>query len=352
MIHGKERKKDEMLQKLTIKNFQAHKKLEIDLDQYVTTIIGPSDVGKSAIIRALLWLASNRPSGYSFIKEGTKATTVVLKVDDQEIHRHRSKSVNSYELRGNGFVDEFKAFGNDVPTNIYELLNLSEVNFQQQHDSPFWFCETAGEVSRQLNQIVNLDIIDSTLSNLDKAGREARTKIKVIEQQLENAKNTRASLKWAKTAEKDLEGVEEGARGRDLAANRQRGISDLVTDVLDYGENLEGLRGAVKSVEEVIQQGDEWSNTHTRFAALNTMLNVIREQQEIIQRPIPDIEPLIELKNTIREIEEQAKNLEDGINNVLTAKRKVHTTTTEVQRAEDEFEEEMGDVCPLCERKL
>jgi AAA15 family ATPase/GTPase len=40
------------MKKLRIKNFQIHKDLEIEFGP-ITTIVGPSDIGKSAVLRAL-----------------------------------------------------------------------------------------------------------------------------------------------------------------------------------------------------------------------------------------------------------------------------------------------------------
>ena len=192
-----------MLEKIRIENFQANEELEIKLDPHVTTIIGPSDVGKSAIIRALGWVATNHPTGYAFITYGKKKATVTLDVDGHVIVRERGKTPNTYTLDG----EEFKAFGNGkVPDEIANLLNVSNVNFQGQFDTPFWFCETPGEVSRQLNQIVNLEIIDKTLGNLDSGLKESRTRVKVIEQQLHEAKEERAALKWTRSMHTDLEG--------------------------------------------------------------------------------------------------------------------------------------------------
>ena len=92
-----------MFKRITIKNFQAHKKLELSFDPHVTTIVGPSDVGKSAVIRAIAWLATNRPSGTEFIRDGAKTAIVELEIDGHTIRRERSKSLNLYVLDGQEF---------------------------------------------------------------------------------------------------------------------------------------------------------------------------------------------------------------------------------------------------------
>lgn len=57
--------------KLRIQNFQAHKDTTIEFDR-IATIVGPSDIGKSAVLRALKWVAKNEPKGISFVRDGDK----------------------------------------------------------------------------------------------------------------------------------------------------------------------------------------------------------------------------------------------------------------------------------------
>jgi DNA repair protein SbcC/Rad50 len=142
-----------MLKTITIKNFQAHHKLVLSLSPTITTIVGPSDAGKSATIRALQWLVFNRPGGTAFINWGKPSQTaeVVVQTEENSISRSRGPNINTY-TKG---AKEFNAIGTDVPPVIKEALGLAEINFQAQHDSPFWFAETAGEVSRQLNTIID-----------------------------------------------------------------------------------------------------------------------------------------------------------------------------------------------------
>ena len=74
-----------MLEKLRIINFQKHEDLTVSFDDRITTIVGPSDVGKSAVLRALRWVLTNQPDGSGFIREGEKNASVVLRVDGRTI---------------------------------------------------------------------------------------------------------------------------------------------------------------------------------------------------------------------------------------------------------------------------
>jgi len=55
-----------MIKYLQIQNFQSHKDSLLEFDPGVNVIVGSSDSGKTAVIRALRWLVWNRPSGDAF----------------------------------------------------------------------------------------------------------------------------------------------------------------------------------------------------------------------------------------------------------------------------------------------
>src|ERR1700722_3931133 len=98
-----------MISHITLRNFQCHRRFSADLNS-LTMFVGISGQGKSSILRALLWLATNRPSGDSFIRRGAKFTKVKVVVDDHTIVRKKGKGVNCYILDGK----RFDAMGRDV----------------------------------------------------------------------------------------------------------------------------------------------------------------------------------------------------------------------------------------------
>lgn len=213
-----------MFEKLTLINFQAHRKLVVELDPHVTSIIGPTDAGKSSILRGLRWVCMNDPSGDEFISWDQKNVKVSLTVDGHTITR-RKGSANTYHLDGK----EFKAFGTRVPPEVAKLLNIGEVNFQQQLEEHFWFSKTPGQVSRELNQIVNLGMIDSVLGTVSSKVRDSRSIVTVSRQRLKAAKDKRESLAWIPTINKELKQLEE----LEVQIKKQRGDVAALDILLD-----------------------------------------------------------------------------------------------------------------------
>ncbi len=220
-----------MLEKLRIVDFQSHEDTRIRFDPHVTVIVGASDVGKSAVLRALRWLMTNRPRGDAFVRDGTNSTSVMLWLDGQKVSRFRGKTSNGYKL---GQDDLFKAVSSDVPEPISNLLNVSDVNFQGQHDAPYWLSLTPGETAKRLNEIVDLEVIDRVHERIASRLRKVKTMMEVTAERLDEARRDLAAL----------EDVPKMVEAMDALTDKRRGIESLSDSVDDlsslldkYGEN-------------------------------------------------------------------------------------------------------------------
>lgn len=225
-----------MFTSLRIRNFQVHKSLEIALDPRVTTIVGPSDVGKSAVLRALRWLCLNKPSGDAFLRHNASSVRVSVDVDGYTVTR-RKGAKNTYQLDDQTFT----AVGNTVPPPIAELLNVTEVNFQGQHEAAFWFSEPAGQISKKLNAIVNLGVIDQSLSHISSKLREAQTESRIVRERHKGARERKRALKWVPAAAKALARVER-------VADRWAQTGEELTVLEDLVRAGQKYRRAVRSV--------------------------------------------------------------------------------------------------------
>lgn len=265
-----------MLEQLTIRNFQVHQKFILDLSHSVVTIVGPSDRGKSAVLRALRWCLLNKPQGEAFIREGQDHVYVWLKVDGREVLRERGPGLNGYSLDGH----RYQAFGSDVPPEIASLLNVSELCFARQHNPPFWLSLSPGQVSRELNAVVDLDVIDSALSHVAAEVRSARSEVEVSEKRLAQAKGERDRLGWVKEASESLASLStlEGL------IRETRLESSRTSDLLKEGEGaaLEGdrLSCAVLGGFLAVEKGEEALARAGEAENLRSLLDGLAEGEE------------------------------------------------------------------------
>lgn len=337
-----------MLKFLLIRNFQKHKRIKLEFDPHITSIVGASDKGKSSILRALIWATTNKPSGDAFIKEGTDQTKVVLGAEENKICRLRGKTTNEYSLNG----EVFKAFGNEVPPEISQVLNIDNTNIQNQHDSPWWFTESAGEISRQLNKIVNLSIMDTTLANLDKMGRDTKAKIKVLESQEKELKATKKELEWVKTAEKDNTNLNElYAEWKNLSKN-SHSMSEQLKAIERYTDTLNRSQVAILDGKTVIQKGVKLENIQNKRKRLKKLLFDISEFQKVNLEPRDEILHLIDLLSTLIHYGKEKKRIEQSIFNFEFYQAAIKQSKKDLEKAKTEFKTEMGDTCQLCGQKL
>lgn len=292
-----------MLQRLLIRNFQRHERRAIDF-ACVTTIVGDNDEGKSSILRAIRWLCLNRPSGSEFINWDADSVRVTLQVDDHKVKRARGKA-NTYQLD----AKTFKAFGNDVPEPIAKLLNVSELNFQGQHESPFWFTLSPGQVSKELNQIIDLGSIDETLANLGKKLRKAKVTVDITKDRLAEAKQAQAELADVPDLDEELTEVEE------LEAKAAK---------LDYKQDR--LESLVEAIEHTQEKQKKYADILEPLTAYNQLLE--------------------QLEDTL----EQHEQLSKLIDNIQQAQKDSSQCQKQLKRTEAKLHELGQGKCPLCGR--
>ena len=335
-----------MIEELRIQNFQAHSKFRVVFAPGITTIVGPSDVGKSAIIRALRWAATNQPGGDAFVRYGTKGTTVKLVVGGRTVARKRKAGgeVNTYHLDDT----EFKAFGRGVPDTIAEFLNMPEVCWQGQHDPSFWFGETPGEVSRQLNAIVDLGVIDIALTNVGRALGKARTRLEVAEEELTKAKGEVDDTAWAIECDEYLTKVEQAYGDAYAAAGRAEKCRGVVRAVGKYREVLETARGRAKALHALKQRAEAAITARDVADRLRHAITTAVDAGKKTDMPVPDFTPVHRATKMYVTANKRRNELESLLDEIDEREETVCHRENQLKIAL----EAMPRTCPTCGQSL
>lgn len=167
--------------RLIIKNFQSIPYAEIDIHGF-TTIVGPSNLGKSALVRALRAWAYNELHP-SFIRDGEKVCELTGVWSDDTPHNIKSitfvksSSQNAYTVTfKDGTTKPYPKIGTDVPDELkqlnYELLvtereDQYNLNFQAQLESLFLVADTPTELTSFLNKIFGIAKYESALRSIN-----------------------------------------------------------------------------------------------------------------------------------------------------------------------------------------
>ena len=288
-----------MLTKLKLTNFQKHETTTIDFDK-ITTIIGSNGAGKSSIVRSLDLLFNNYPRGTSYITHGAEECEVKAKLDDRTIRRVRGK-VNEYYLDD----QKFNAFGYDVPDDIKELVNINELNIQKQLDSALWFHLSPLEISRKLNKIVNLDLIDGVLKDVASQLYSANSNIRYNADQIRQTEEAIDKGKW-------IEEVEEK-----VAKTKQK----------------------YKLLEQKKQELQDIKELNRKISELLTKVKKV---------PSIDFQTLDNKLSRLQQLRTELKQLESTAQTWKRVEESIHSAVNDLKKSELEFNKLKQLECPLC----
>lgn len=332
-----------------IQNFQKHKDLTVEFDPHITTLVGATDSGKSALLRALRWVMRLDPKGYEFIRHGSKKTIVDLEVDNHVIHRERSKTVNLYSLDG----EEYKAFGNDVPIDIQEVLNVSDLNFQGQHDGVFWFSETAGEVSRQLNKIVDLSKIDTTLSAMDSILRKTKVEVEVSKERMTGLKARGYELRYIKQADAEFAEVESLQAQSEKISESAWALASSLSGVTKHDGSIQWKTRAHEAAEKATEAGEAWKGLREKRDKLLSTIHSIEELTIQAELPIPPSTAKLEqLASKAEELGGKADELHDYIEKLEQGEEELCQKEKSYEGLKVRLDGMLGTKCPLCGNKI
>ena len=148
-----------MIRQIKLTNFQAHRSLTLTLTPGLNVVIGPSDTGKSAIIRALRFTALHE-SATGLVTHGESDLQVGILTPLGGVVRFKNSKEYGYRVG----QEKFLACAKQQPKPVSDRLMLTAVNFQGQMDSVFLLAMTGGQLAKEINKIVALEDIDKSIS--------------------------------------------------------------------------------------------------------------------------------------------------------------------------------------------
>jgi DNA repair protein SbcC/Rad50 len=288
--------------KVKIENFQSHENTVLDFRAGLNVIVGPSDQGKSAVIRAIKWVLYNEPRGMEFIRQGTTFARVTLEMSTgNTIVRERSKSKNRYVvIAHDGTESVFEGFGNEIPKEVIEAHGIpkvildadisSNLNLGEQLEGPFLLSETGSTRAKALGRLTGTHIIDNAIrDSMTDLRRENQTSDR-LDKELQDI-NTK------------LEGYMELDKIKERLELSENKIVKLQQH-LDKLQNLIRITDSLKLIED------------ERHKAENTIgkLNKIHECENIIERctnRYKDLKTTSRLNISLKELSEQSERIND-----------------------------------------
>jgi len=191
-----------MIRKIRIEGYQSLKSVEVELGHF-TVILGESNVGKSALLRAVKALVENQTGLDDFLTVGAKVCQVELTLDVEEnvlgvlwIKKKNGTQYLVHSTAGDS-IDKFGK-GVGVPVEVTNVLRMERIefapgirfapNFHDQFSTPFLLEETGGRVAKMLGEMSGVNL-------LYRATAEANVRAKRFQQLVESHVITLEALK-------------------------------------------------------------------------------------------------------------------------------------------------------------
>lgn len=312
-----------LLKRLEITNFQSHEYTDLYFDDGVNIILGPSDSGKTAVIRAIKWVLFNEPSGSDFIRKDSKEAIVSLYFNnDLIVTRGRSKSKNYYEITfPSGESERYEGFGTKVPEEITELTKIHKVNLDgsnlislsisDQLESPFLITESPSIKALAIGKIAGVEKIDSALNKLSKDINEINSERKSLEKEksiqedlikrFDYLEEDEKSLNYIKTLLNKIDFKKKSLSSYRECLNRYSKLLLYISStetVLEKLKNIDTLESRVNSL--VLLQNKY--NTLNLISRRYTSINDSMSYQNKILKSTDNLQSITEILNRSMEL--------------------------------------------------
>jgi DNA repair protein SbcC/Rad50 len=354
-----------MLKSLTLHNFRTHKDTEVVFSSGVNIVIGVSGSGKTNILRALNWITNNRPLGDSLIKWGEDTAQVSLVVQDRKkeigILRHKQGSKNEYVLvPPEGDEITFTAFGSNVPPQVSEILNLSDINIQKQFEPYFLVFDSPGEIASYVRTITKLDEIDvvsdaisSKIRMVKGEAQEKESELDSITLQLEEL--SRIELNRLEQLINDSEATIKVQEEIRKSSQELSGIIQQLKEIEDkYIYFPENINQVVEDIQKKIFVFQELKGKENELLSIITELKRVESESIILPDNLDEIlskEKVVDEYNNIRI---KIEDISDTLNKIIVIKVESENLQTLISHLEVEKQELMQQltICPSCGQEL
>ncbi|TDT61546.1 AAA family ATPase [Fonticella tunisiensis] len=303
-------------------NFQSHKNSFISFENGLNVISGPSDNGKSAIIRALKWVLYNEPKGTDFIRQGESSCKVTLILSDNTtIVRERTKSKNLYKIiNSEGKESVFEGFGNEIPEEILKAHGIlrmyidassaQSINLSEQLEGPFLISQPGSIKAKAIGRLVGVHIVDEALKELNRDISNLQSDEKRIYKNIDELNDKLKEYEYLKDRKKEIE-------------RKERIIMDLVNKnerikkLKDLKDQYETLRNEEKETLIMLKKLKSIEKAENAVSLLESQVKRIGMLYDLNARygmVIQDIDYQKTILHKTRFIDQGTLKLLNGIN--------------------------------------
>ena len=343
-----------MLSKLTIKFFQSHQNVTFDFCPGVNCIIGLSQSGKTAVVRAIQLLRKNRPRGFRFNSHFADGKPTYVKITTEEktsVMFKKKGGKASYTIDDGVEKKTLSTVNVDVPEQVNEILRIEDINISDQMDTPYLITSSPGEITRTINKLINLEKTDKWVKKITSRISSFKNTIKVLKRDIKNLKSRKEELKDVPEASSLIEKASKAQNKIDsdlskiaeLESIRQssREFEDLDSKMNEFTKVI-GLLSKIESIES------NMSNLYLSLGAIDRFKQIGGSPQDVnvldsATEKLNEADEISAEVNELERLEKVLKNYKDDEEAITNLKERKAKYVEEYVN----FVKKSGK-CPIC----
>lgn len=298
-------------------NFQSHNHTEIEFDRGLNVILGNSDAGKTAILRAIKWALFNEPKGDYFIRQGERDVSVKVTFSNGVvIERSRTPSKNSYYLLdAEGQEMRFEGFGLDVPKEITDAIQMYKIsldnsnnkvilNIAEQLDGPFLLNDQASMRASAIGRLIGVNYVDDALRTVVRDNKRINQEIESLRASKDEVKEQLKEFDYIKDYKdkfQKLSHIRDKIKELDQRLNLVSTLKEeydqfnleinKISSLLENFKNLENIDSIMPKVESNIFKKktyesylDRLNRTEAEIATISNTLDNLKNIDSIYEK--------------------------------------------------------------------
>ena len=344
-----------MITELKIKNFQIHESTTIKFTKGLNVVIGDTDAGKSALIRALYLIIMNQPrSGESIYQNSNTTVPLEIQIKDDKgnvIKRHKRK----YYLNGS----LMKAVGTDIPIPIAEILPFKDVNWQKQLEQHFLILNTGGAAAKTLNASSGMEDQESLMKEIKSQMSEHSSNIKRLLKNNHEHELTINRLKSVTRLLINAKAIKNIKKEADTFENKIDQLNTLLINIFDCRidpmiyERVDSAKIEINEIEKLIVKRNQ---SATYINLLENLCYPIIDARKLSNKISiynmlhHSIISLFSELNEQEKIESKLQQLSSLTNKINEAQNNIVYFENKIQLVRKDFDQKLFELgeCPLC----
>jgi DNA repair ATPase RecN len=238
---------------------------------------------------------------------------------------------------------------------------LKPINFKTQFDDNFLLPPiSSGEVAKQINQYVNLDIIDTSLANINSTVRDLTKKVeenketlKLLQEEIEakysNLDKAEQQLVFLEKINKRWVEITAGAKRLDeLIA-----IGDDVKGKLKEYKNLSVKHSELMKLCDLFDENTQLNKDKDKLGKIieksNYVTNTLKRCANVKEKS-KDLERIRVLEESRKECRDDSQRLTFLYNSISRIRKDIERIGGSIKEKENQIEKVLpkGSVCPFC----